>query len=177
VTKRIQKKKTVAPAKPIGRPTSYNSEIAGQICDLIAEGKSVRSICKADDMPAERTVFGWLTKHPEFVQQYACAHEAQADTFAGEIIEIADDSRGDYVVDEDGEITVNFVAVQRAKLRCDQRKWLAVKRNPKKYGDAAGAVATASVTINNNPPDELAIVQRIAFLLIEQQHREAAKAK
>lgn len=77
-------------------------------------------------MPALRTVFVWLAKHPEFVQQYALAREEQADTLADEIVEIADGSK---FADDSAVMTA------RDRLRVDARKWVAAKLKPKVYGD------------------------------------------
>lgn len=91
-------------------------------------------------MPAKSTVMKWLTLHPEFVDQYARAREAQADHFAEEILEISDDGSNDWMErrNDDGDV-VAVVAdhehISRSKLRVDSRKWLMSKLAPKKYGD------------------------------------------
>lgn len=113
------------------RASGYSQLLASLICDQIASGKSLRSICKPKKMPAASTVCLWLTQHPDFAEQYARAREAQADTLAEETLEIADDQSGDY--DADGNF--NGEHVQRSRLRVDTRKWFASKVAPKKYGD------------------------------------------
>jgi hypothetical protein len=80
-----------------GRPSSYNADIATAICDRLADGESLRSICASEGMPNKATVFRWLGRQNEFRDQYAWAREAQADDILAEIMEIADDSRRDYV--------------------------------------------------------------------------------
>src|ERR1700679_2978692 len=118
----------------MGRPSDYCQETATRLCEQIVEGKSLRSICLAEDMPAIRTVFLWLGKHEAFMQQYAHAREAQADTYADEIVDIADDGSRDYIQTEDGPV-VDHDHIARARLRVDARKWIACKLKPKKYGD------------------------------------------
>ena len=63
----------------------------------------------------------------------------EADHFADEIIEIADDARNDWMdkYNNDGEVirVVDHEVVQRSRLRMDARRWLAGKLRPKKYGD------------------------------------------
>jgi hypothetical protein len=126
----------------VGRPSDFTQEVADRICDEIASGKSLRSICKAGDLPDKSTVFRWLGENTKFRDQYACAREAQADYMAEDILDIADDGTNDYGFkegeDKDGEgAKPVFLAenVQRSKLRVDARKWLASKLAPKKYGD------------------------------------------
>lgn len=106
-----------------GRPTKYSGEMVEDICEKIANGRSLRSICAEDCMPTMSTVCKWLSENKEFSEQYARAREKQADYFAEEIIEIADSA-----VEESA-------AVSKAKLQIDARKWAASKIAPKKYGD------------------------------------------
>jgi hypothetical protein len=88
----------------------------------------------------------WLWKETdyreEFSHMYAKARESQAEVLADQIIEIADDSTGDYIFvesqDKDGQgakKVVNKEYVKRSALRVDARKWAAAKLLPKKYGD------------------------------------------
>ena len=123
-------------AKLFGRPSIYNPELAAQICEHIAQGKSLRTIAAMENMPAQSTIMLWLDgTRPEFSEQYARAHEAYADKLAEETLLIADDSSQDTYVDADGNVKTDTEAIQRSKLRVDTRKWLASKKAPKKYGD------------------------------------------
>ena len=103
-------------------------------------------------MPAPSTVFLWLAEHDEFSEQYARAKEEAADMFMEDILEIADDAKKDlipvYAIGKDGKYTYDEAgkriiightesknSVQRARVRIDSRKFLAMKLKPKKYGD------------------------------------------
>lgn len=126
----------------IGRPSEYTPEIETKICELIAEGKSLSEICRADDMPSRETVYAWKAKNQAFSDRYARAVEDRAEKLAEEILTISDDDSGDFgfkrVKNEDGESAEVFIDkdnIQRAKLRVDSRKWIASKLFPKKYGD------------------------------------------
>ena len=120
-----------------GRPTSYTQEIADRLCDRLADGESVRTICASDDMPGQTTVYRWLAAHEEFREQYAHAREMQADTIFDEILDIADNSANDWMErnEEGSEATLNGDHVRRSQIRIDARKWMAGKLRPKKYGD------------------------------------------
>lgn len=123
-------------AKLFGRPSIYNPELAAQICEHIAQGKSLRTIAEMEGMPHQATIMAWLDgSRPEFSEQYARAREAQADKLAEEILAIADDGRSDTYLDADGNVKTYTEVIQRSKLRVDTRKWLASKMAPKKYGD------------------------------------------
>jgi hypothetical protein len=125
-----------APKKP-GRPSIYTPEIVDAICDAIAKGEGVATICARAGMPAEKTVYLWLDdpSKAEFLQRYMRAREAQADLLAEQILQIADDGTNDTQKDEDGKVRVDQDVIARSRLRVDARKWLAGKLAPKKYGD------------------------------------------
>ncbi len=62
-------------AQKQGRPTIYTPELGETICGLLAEGKSLSSICREHpDLPSERTIRRWALdpEHP-FSPQYARA--------------------------------------------------------------------------------------------------------
>ena len=108
--------KTITITKPA---RGYNENTAKAICSRIAEGASLRTICKDSKMPSRATVFQWLVDNEDFQRAMRFARDIQADTLADEILEIAD-------TDPDP---------QRAKLRVDARMWFAGKLRPKKYGN------------------------------------------
>jgi hypothetical protein len=80
---------------------------------------------------------------PRFCLQVR-AREAQADTLADEILDIADESVNDFMerFGRDGEVTLveNPETINRSKLRIEARKWYAGKLKPKKYGDSSHLV-------------------------------------
>lgn len=121
------------------RDSSYTEEIAIAICDRLANGESLRSICQDESMPSRATVFRWLNDEPEFETRYVRAREFQAEGYADEMADIADDGSNDWMErhDKDGENTgwqLNGEAVARSKIRLEQRRWYAEKLLPKKFG-------------------------------------------
>ncbi len=52
---------TKAKSKKKGRPSLYTEALAAKICRRLAEGETLRSICRGKAMPAISTVMGWLT--------------------------------------------------------------------------------------------------------------------
>jgi hypothetical protein len=139
-----------------GRPSSYSEDMADRICELIADGESLRSICKAEDMPAKSTVFKWLRDVPGFSDQYARARETQADAIFDEIIDISDDASNDWMERHDSEgksigWQLNGDHVRRSQLRIDARKWMAGKIRPKVYGEKI----TQTLTGENGGPIQI----------------------
>jgi hypothetical protein len=121
--------------KKTGRPSIYSEELAARICAELAMGRSLRSVCRADDMPGLETVFNWLRTKPDFSDQYAQAKQESADALVEEMLDIADDGSNDYIEDGEGNLKFNSENVQRSRLRVDTRKWIAAKLKPKKFGE------------------------------------------
>lgn len=90
---------------------------------------------------------------------------------ADDLLDIVDDSSGDYVVRErDGEriTVVDHEHIQRSRLRADTRKWLLSKALPKIYGDKidlkhSGAVA--AMDPEERELTDLDLARRVAFML------------
>lgn len=158
---------------PAGRPSDYTPELAAEICERLAEGQSMRTVCRDDGMPSARTLFTWMQRYPEFLQQYARAKEESADALSDEILEISDDGRNDWMEknggrDDEGNVRENTYVlngehVQRSRLRIDTRKWLASKLKPKKYGDKVEHEHSGRITLESlvagslepsNPPGD-----------------------
>lgn len=123
-----------------GRPSDYTEELAEIICLRLAEGESLRSVCRDEDMPSKQAVLRWLARNEAFRAQYVRAKEEGAEAIAEELFDIADDGSNDWMekLDKDGEAVgyqLNGEHVQRSKLRIDTRKWYLSKIMPKKYGD------------------------------------------
>lgn len=154
-----------------GRPTDYSPELAAVICEQIAEGFSIRTICKEESMPCAAAVFNWLRKYPEFVEQYEKAKEQQADAFAEDMVDIADDGSNDWMAKEDKDGNnigwqLNGEHVQRSRLRIDTRKWIASKLKPKKYGEKTVVETTTPDGSGVNSEQKmLDMALKIAFVL------------
>jgi hypothetical protein len=115
-----------------GRPTIYSQELAEIICKRLADGESLRAVCRDADMPHNSTVLLWaITPDHPFSDQYARARQVQAENMAEEIFEIADDHEDDYIYDDDGKRVYNGEHVNRSRLKVDTRKWYMSKVLPK----------------------------------------------
>jgi hypothetical protein len=125
----------------------YDEAVATRICEEIASGRSLRTICEDDDMPDKATVFRWLAERETFRDQYARAREAQADAMLEEILDIADDGRNDSYKDDEGNVRTDQDVIARSRLRVDTRKWAMSKMAPKKYGDKLDLSHSGNVTL------------------------------
>ncbi len=165
------KSKKPTPKKPKkGRPPLYTETLAAKLCERLAEGETLRSICRDDAMPGKTTVLRWLSdkKNADFRDQYAHARELQADSLFDEALEIADATSGDWITDKDGKKTLDHEHVQRSRLRVDTRKWAAGKLAPKRYGDKlqhtgeGGGPIRTEVDLTGIPTDVLRELRKLA---------------
>jgi hypothetical protein len=123
-----------------GRPSTYSDEIAGTICDRMAEGESLTSICEDEAMPGRRTVYDWLRDedHAAFVANFDRARALRADKIFDQILAISDDATNDWMErkGEDNEGWVlNGEHVQRSRLRVDTRKWVLARMDGVRFSD------------------------------------------
>lgn len=123
----------------------YTPEVLAIITEGLSEGRPLTEICregKANNpsFPAPRTVRDWEAKMPEVAAAIARAREIGEYALAEECLEIADDSRNDWMdrKAEEGDekaLQYNGEHVQRCKLRIETRLKLLAKFNPKRWGD------------------------------------------
>jgi len=137
-----------------GRPSIFSEEMAASICKRLADGETLRAVCRDEGFPSESTVRGWVLEDREgFGAQYMQARDLGLDSIADELFEIADDGRNDWMqrLDEDGKSLgwqLNGEHVQRSRVRLDIRKWYLSKLAPKKYGEIAELQRAQGTTIN-----------------------------
>jgi hypothetical protein len=115
--------------KPVGRPSKYTQGLAEQFCELIADCKTVKEALAELGSPVDPgTIRRWELENEDFRKLYARAREAQADVDADEIRNLARRQVGDL---REGETALTC---DQARIAIDARKWLAGKRNRKRYG-------------------------------------------
>lgn len=102
--------------------STFTTEVAAKFCAAIAEGGTLRSVCKKSGMPSKATVFKWLGANVDFQKMYETATDERADTMIDEIVDIADNCK----VDAD--------SIRKAKLRIHARVEQAQRMKPRKYG-------------------------------------------
>jgi hypothetical protein len=167
MSKKTTAKKSDTAKRSPGRPSDYSQKTALEICKKLGNGESLRQICASSGMPGKTTIIKWLESNLDFRAQYARARELQAEHWAEEIIQIADDSRNDFIEKEnrDGSTyeAVDNEHINRSRLRVDTRKWLMARLAPKKYGDR---VTTEMVGDADNPLQCKHIVE-VVFIAAE----------
>lgn len=124
----------------IGRPTIFSPELAERLCQLIAEGRSLRRACRVDGMPSKETARRWLGTQDEPVQledgsmapgpfTAFRAHYARACELRGE-------ARNDEIDDYKAKLILKKIDPMTARVLIDATKWQASKEAPRKFGES-----------------------------------------
>ncbi len=95
------------------------------ICDELADGRSLNSICKRDDMPHRVTVLQAVQRDDELYEMYARARAIGAETLADEIHDVS--RQGLESVDKQ----LANAEVQRRRLQVDSLKWTYARQQPR----------------------------------------------
>lgn len=114
----------------MARPSEFSPAVANELCERIADGESLRSVCADDHMPSKEAVRQWLARgeagqepFAAFLAQYARAREEQGHTDADNVGDVA------------RKVEQGLIPPDVARVMLDAYKWSAAKRAPKKYGD------------------------------------------
>lgn len=157
-----------------GRPTTYTEQATREILERLSTGEPLAQICRAEHMPAVRTVSQWKKDHPEFLAAFACAREEGADVIAQECLEIADapgrklleaiEAVADAMAEGEGIEEAlaalqkfksdNPDLVQRDRLRVETRLKLLAKWFPAKYGEKLQLADADGKKLEQPPPPQ-----------------------
>jgi len=118
----------------MGRPTVKTPELIAEICERVAQGRSVASVSRDEDMPCHLTIWRWMNSDEEFCSRYARAIQARAMAHADGIDDLVDRAVR-------GEIPADV-----ARVAIDAKKWTASRLLPKVYGDRTQIEATVNHT-------------------------------
>ncbi len=147
MSKKTTKKKS---SRMSGRPTKFTDGTGDLICELIAEGSSASSACKAAGIRLS-TLYRWLRSQPAFSNNYARAREDAADTLVDELMRIAQEEPD----------------VHRARLKIDARKWIAARMKPKSWGDKFQVDQTTRIEDVSFEDAKTALTARLKTLAAE----------
>jgi hypothetical protein len=142
---------------------SYDATKAEAICARLADGESLRSICRDKGMPDEKTVRTWALDNTEgFYPQYARAREIGYERLAEEILMIADTPQvGQKSVSKATGMEITEAdMIEHRRLQVDARKWMLSKMLPKRFGDKLelGGELTVKRPATELTDDELAAI-------------------
>ena len=110
-----------APARRRGRPSLYTPETVAMISNRLADGESLKAICRCPGSPSECAVL-WVATRPEFRRHYDLARQLGTHSIAEDVLEIADGRWS------------SLEAIKEARRRIDAKKWHLGRMAPKRRG-------------------------------------------
>jgi hypothetical protein len=138
-----------------------------EICRRLAEGESLRAICRDEGMPSEATVRGWALADEGFSAQYARARELGYHALADEIVHISNTPQIGVKTktNDKGEVeTTEGDMIEHRRLQVDARKWFLSKVLPKVYGDRTVLAGDPDAPLNPRPLEGVPTAELTAAL-------------
>lgn len=118
---------TVPTVRKRGRPpVVYSHEVASVICERIAGGETLRSICGDDGMPSAVSFRRWALARKELFEELQAARQLKADTLFDEALDM-----GRELAKEPG----TSQRVRAYDVAMSQLRWSAGKLDPQRYSD------------------------------------------
>ncbi|WP_315836047.1 hypothetical protein [Bradyrhizobium prioriisuperbiae] len=118
-----------------GAASCYSEALAARICAALMAGRPLQRICRAPGMPRHSTVLRWARRdHHGFAMPYAFARAFGAQALGDQMLDIADDSRGDWRIGKRGRMVRDRQHMARARLRFRLRREQLARSMPKDGG-------------------------------------------
>lgn len=120
------------------------------IFGMVAGGRTVKDACAEAMIPYD-TFYRWVLKDPLLREEYEMARQIQAEGMLDDMIEIADtQASGEVYLDSKGNTRIDYEAIQRSKLKVEQRRWQMAKMNPKRFGEKIHQEVDQRVTVDHS---------------------------
>ena len=104
------------------RPTRYSTSVGAAVFSGLATGFTLQQIASEPDMPEIGLLLEWLETSDELKRMVRQGRQFYVDSLTDELLVIAD------CVDASSP-----AAVEKARLQCETRMWLAERLNPSVY--------------------------------------------
>ena len=106
----------------MARPTVMTKKVRTKICELLAAGESLRSICRDENLPAISTILlAVVTDRDGFSEQYMQARQAGGFSHADRVIDTVD------------RVALGEIDPQSARAMLDGLKWAAERMAPRHH--------------------------------------------
>lgn len=118
----------------------YAPEQALKVCEAVANGKTLYSVCRGEGMPSRTTFYRWIMLYKDVSTAYQAARELSATSLEEEALEIARALKN--------ENSFTSVKVRALDVALQQLRWSAARRDPAKYGQRAKETIVVPIQIN-----------------------------
>jgi hypothetical protein len=134
------------------RPSTYTKAIGDKISARIADGETLRAVCRDPGMPSWRTVYGWRLQFPDFAEQLAVARDMGFDAIAEDTIDMVDERPERTATMHGDKVDAGHVAWQ--KNRVEQRLKLLAKWS-NRYSEKQSIEMSGHLALGNISDDDL----------------------
>lgn len=122
---------------------AYNADIALEMCEEIAQGRTLKAVCdSAERYPSRATFYKWVVNNPDLAAAFQAAREVSAHALEEEALGLAREIKADK--------EASGTKVRAFEVAMNQFRWSATRRNPKVYSDRAAVNVTVPIQINSS---------------------------
>lgn len=125
--------------RAVGRPpATYRPELAMEICERIAGGETLSSICASDGMPSAVSFRRWALAREELSTALAAARQLKADALFDEALDLA------------RELVRNHGTAQKVRaydVAMSQLRWSAGKLDPQRFSERSSVSFVVPIQI------------------------------
>jgi hypothetical protein len=118
----------------MGRPTLYSPELLESICERLAQGEALATVCRSPGMPSVRTFLQWADEKEDVAAAYSRALAARAEWFTAEHDRIR-------------QTAVDRETAAAARVQLTALEWQMSKMAPKRFGDRLDVSVEHSVDL------------------------------
>ena len=119
-------------------PTVYRPELAASICERIAAGETLSSICASDGMPSAVSFRRWALARKELGEALQAARQLKADALFDEALDMARE-----LAQEPGSAQ----RVRAYDVAMSQLRWSAGKLDPQRFSDKSSVSFVVPIQI------------------------------
>ncbi len=137
--RKLAKEPGASPARTKGRPpATYRPELALAICERIAGGETLSSICKSDGMPSAVSFRRWSLARKDLFEAFMAARQLKADALFDEALDMA------------RALALEPGTAQRVRaydVAISQLRWSAGKLNPQRFSERSAVSFVVPIQI------------------------------
>ena len=115
--------------------TCCSPAVAARIFERLADGESLRAVCRDEGMPSRTAVLRWIEVDEAFASAYARARDHQADALDDEMADVM------------AEVRAGRMDPAAARVLLSGLQWRASKLAPRRYGERLALLHSGSVAV------------------------------
>lgn len=120
---------------------AYDPARAFEVCEAVANGKTLSEVLDNPGMPARSTWYRWVMLYPELAKAYDAARKISAEAMEDTLLLMVGELK-------DGTREMSRLLIQRYQIAMAQLRWSAERRDPARFGERKEQAIVVPIQIN-----------------------------